>query len=119
MEKGENLTVFGKTLQNLRKEQGLSQAKLANASGVSRRAILHYEKYAKRPSIDKVKKLANVLGVSDEELLGIKSMKRNKSLQISNRVIKKARVIDQLPLTDQKTIFRIINTMAEKNNIHD
>ena len=61
---------FGEKLRQFRVASGLSQQKLADAVGVTRQTIYHYEsrgRYCK--DIPTVKRLANVLNVSVSELM--------------------------------------------------
>jgi len=93
----ENKIKFDENLSLLRRKKGFTQTNLAELSGVSQRAIAHYEKHAKRPTIDKVKKLARALGVSDEELLGTTKIKAGKNEDVSFKILKKMRIIEKLP----------------------
>lgn len=81
--------------------------------------IAHYESHIKRPSIDKVKKFAHALNVSVEDLLDPTGSSENKKSldNIAFRTMKKVSVIQKLPLSAQRAIFRLINSLAEKNNI--
>ena len=55
---------FGKKLYSLRKERGLSQAKVAEAVGISRRAYIGYENDGRRPQRHETYgKLAEFFGV--------------------------------------------------------
>jgi transcriptional regulator with XRE-family HTH domain len=111
--------IFGENLRRIRKKKGLTQIELAELSGISRRVIGHYETQAVRPSIEKTKLIAKALGVSDNELLGItKEISQNKSYEdVSFKIMKKVRIVEKLPVRDQKAIFRLINSLAEKNKI--
>ena len=109
--------VFSINLRDIRRKKGYTQIKLSEISGVSQRVIDHYEKYVKRPSIDNVKKLADSLGVTDEELLGTTKNKPGKAEDVSFKIMKKVRVIEKLPVRDQNAIFHFINSLAEKNKI--
>jgi transcriptional regulator with XRE-family HTH domain len=109
---------FDKNLQEIRKKKGLTQAQLANITGLSRRMIGHYETMVKRPSLDNVIKIANALDVSIDELLGIsKTSSKLKEPEISYNTMKKASVIDKLPVKDQEKIFSLINELAKKNKL--
>lgn len=115
-----NIHTFGINLKTIREKKGYTQTKLAEISGVSRRAIVHYENHAKKPAFDKVKKLAEALEISIDELFGIanspvKNKKKNEDL--SYKIMKKVRIIEELPTRDQTTIFSLINALAEKNKI--
>jgi len=118
MKQDETINLFGENLRNARRVKGYTQSQLAEISGVSRRAIVHYEKHVKRPAVDKVKKLARALDVSDDELLGIKSIKTKKREEdVSYKIMKKVRVIEKLPARDQNMVFSLINSLAEKNKL--
>jgi transcriptional regulator with XRE-family HTH domain len=112
-------SLFGKNLKRIRENLGLTQSKLSELSGVSRRTIVHYEKHVKRPSIDKVKKISAVLGVTDEELLGTVKIsdKRKINTEATYRIMKRVRIIEQLPKREQDMIFSMINTLAQKHGI--
>lgn len=59
-------------LQKLRKEAGMSQSQLAEASGVSVRMIQYYEQGAKdinRAEARTIRALAHTLGCAMEEIL--------------------------------------------------
>ena len=65
-----NQEKVGKRIRGKREERGLSQKALAEAVGISPPAINRFEKGIKAPSIDTLAKLAKVLGVSTDFLLG-------------------------------------------------
>lgn len=54
---------FGKKIKQLRMWRGLRQADVAEGTGLSRVAILHYEKDERQPSFETIKKLADFFGV--------------------------------------------------------
>jgi transcriptional regulator with XRE-family HTH domain len=111
---------FGENLYKIRRKKGYTQAHLARITGISQRMIGHYETRVKRPSIDKVKKLADALGVADEELLGVtKKSKKFSEEDVSYKIMKKVRMIEKLPVRDQKAIFRHINSLVEKNKFRE
>lgn len=61
-------------LKQIRKDSGLSQSQLAEASGINVRMIQHYEQGSKdinKASAITVYQLAEALGVTVEELLEI------------------------------------------------
>jgi transcriptional regulator with XRE-family HTH domain len=60
---------FPERLATLRKEKGLSQQALADAVGMSRMQLRRYESGSSQPTLDVIKKLAIVLGVSADTLL--------------------------------------------------
>ena len=60
---------FGDRLFALRKKAGLSQAALGQAVGVSNKAVSKWESGRAMPSVDVIRRLSDVLGVSIDELL--------------------------------------------------
>lgn len=61
---------FAENLKKARTAAGLSQTKLANEAGVSMRAVQTWESGEKNPkSIEYVRRVAEVLGTTTEELL--------------------------------------------------
>ncbi len=60
---------FGNFIRELRLEKGLSQAQLGEACGVSNKAVSKWENGASKPSMDTLRRLADLFGVTTEELL--------------------------------------------------
>ena len=60
---------FGNFISTLREERGLSQYQLGTLVGVSDKAVSKWENGASKPRINTMKKLAQVLNVSVDELL--------------------------------------------------
>jgi transcriptional regulator with XRE-family HTH domain len=63
---------MGKRISQLRKEKGYTQEQLAEKMGVSAQAVSKWENDVSCPDISILPKLAEVLGVSTDELLGVK-----------------------------------------------
>lgn len=109
---------FGEKLQEIRREKGLTQHDLAEKLNTSQRMIAHYEKKGNRPRIDKVKTLAEALNIKIEDLTGDStSEKKTKHEETTFNIMKRVKVIEKLPLRDQKAIFRLINSLAQKHGI--
>jgi len=109
---------FGKRLKELRRAKGLTQLQLAELLNTSQRMIAHYERQNNRPRIDKIKAIAEALNVPIEELVGSEEKngrKTNKEEEVSFGIMKRVKVIEKLPLRDQRAIFRLINSLANKN----
>ena len=60
---------FAQHLKNLRKRAGLSQSDLAKLVDVSLLTIFRWENEERQPRLEEIKKLAEVLQVSEAELL--------------------------------------------------
>ena len=66
---------FGTTVAELRRERGMTQLELANRMGVTDKAVSKWERDLSLPDVESVSRLAEVLGVSADELLGTMSRK--------------------------------------------
>lgn len=68
----ENKETLGKRIAMLRKEKGLTQEQLAEKVGVSAQAVSKWENDVSCPDITLLPLLADILGVTVDELLGVK-----------------------------------------------
>ena len=66
------MAAFSENLRRLRKEKGLTRQFMANELGVSQAAYGYYETNDGFPTVERVMKIANILGVSVDELLNHK-----------------------------------------------
>lgn len=71
---------FGQRFQRLRKEAGLTQEEVAEKVGITPQGVSKWENDLSSPDINILVKLAGILGVSVEELLG-KEKEKTKVLQ--------------------------------------
>ena len=92
---------FGKTLKNLRKQYGLTQAQLGQQVGVTKSVISFYALRERTPSPDILIKLAAVFHCSTDYLLGIE---KKKSIDISG-----------LTEDDEKVVRELIDLLRRKN----
>lgn len=76
-----NYEAIGKRIRTIRKSLGLSQAKLAEKSGVEPSNISHIERAATKLSLPTLINIANALGVSLDELV-FASLIKNEHIQI-------------------------------------
>ncbi|MBO6264039.1 MAG: helix-turn-helix transcriptional regulator [Clostridia bacterium] len=63
---------IGVRIKDLRKEKNISQSELANAIGVSQKAIDYWERGVNEPKASYIVALADFFNVSADYLLGIK-----------------------------------------------
>lgn len=61
---------FGQRLVEARKNLGITQKGLAEAIGISAVRLNYWEKDKRQPDVEMIKKLASVLGVSGDYLIG-------------------------------------------------
>ena len=95
----------GQTLQSLRKARSLSLEELSRRSGVSKSMLSQVERNLANPTIALVWRLANALGVSINDLLGIK----NKAIPLLSLVPSSA--TPSLRSSDGKCELRILGPL--------
>ncbi len=109
---------FGQRLAELRRLRGLTQVQLAEKLDSTQRAITYYENEASYPPVDTIIELAKILGVTNDELLGVKNGKATEAVDLVNdpnlrRLWRKFQQIATWPEKDRNAVIRIINTMTK------
>ena len=81
---------LGVTISSLRKEKGMTQNELAEKMNVTDKAVSKWERDLSCPDVNTISKLADVLGVSVEELLKAKKQEdtNSKVKDIFNLILK-------------------------------
>jgi transcriptional regulator with XRE-family HTH domain len=107
-------SVFGERLTALRKARGLTQVELARKIGSSQRAISRYETVADRAPAPVLAKLALALGVSTDELLGVRSSASAGPADDpeTRRLWKKFQRVLELPEKDRRAVIRLVNSLG-------
>lgn len=96
---------LGEHITKLRKKKELSQAELGKAVGTSGDIIGKYERDEVKPSIEVVIKIADVLGVSIDFLVG------NTSVELDKPTLKRLQDIQKLNEEDKNHFFFTIDAM--------
>lgn len=110
-QKMEELTDFGKRLVRLRKAAGYTQTELAEELGVSQRMISYYEGHSEFPPSPLLPKLAKLLGVTTDELLGLKPMAKSK--KPDTRLQRRVQQIEKLPARERRQLTQLIDTFIK------
>ena len=114
-QKIEELTDFGKRLVKLRKAAGYTQTELAGELGVTQRMVSYYEGHSEYPPSSLLPKLAELLGVSADELLGIKPMARAK--KPDTRLQRRVQQIEKLPTKERRQLTQLIDTFIKASQV--
>ncbi|MCC7069926.1 MAG: helix-turn-helix domain-containing protein [Deltaproteobacteria bacterium] len=98
----------------MRKQQGLSQAQLAEKLDISPKMVDYYERRATNPSIAIVKKAAELFGVGVADILGERSAapakkKPGPPSALEERIAK----VRELPKKEQEFVIRMLDTVLE------
>lgn len=99
---------FGDRLARLRNAAGYSLRELAQEVGVSHIMLVHYEKHEGYPSAQLLPRLAKALGVSADQLLGIKAVKENGRSK-DNRLWRRFAQVEKLPPSQRRPIIQFID----------
>lgn len=101
------LKALGARIAQLRKEQGLSQQALADALGLAQQTIAHYEGGRIRMPISLLPEVAQLFGVSTDELLGRKSGLAGKRGPTS-KMHQQAERLSRLPASKQRVVMEML-----------
>jgi len=96
---------LGKQLIELRKKAKLSQEELSGKVGIHANVLGRYEREEARPSIETAAKLADVLGVSLDYLVGNTDVELDKT--ITDRIL----TLQKLPEKDREHILFTLDAM--------
>ena len=109
---------FGKRIARLRKAAGYTQRELAVELGISNRMVAYYEGETDYPPAAILPTLARVLGVSADELLGLKPVKTKPRTQ-DNRLWRRFRQVEKLPSIDRRQIVQLIDTFLDRADLRE
>ena len=103
---------FGQRLAEARKLRRLTQGQLARSIGVSQKMIDYYERRAVNIKSETIRKLALALEVGVDELMGTKPPKAKPGPK--SRLMRQFEQVEQLPVSDQELVSRLINRFLKK-----
>ena len=107
---------LGKRIQELRKQNGLTQQELAGKVQISHPQIVRYETKGVQPPADVLARIADVFDVSIDFLVnGDKSQKAQQTIKDAE-LIKNFKELDQLPEDEKKSILKVINALIRDFN---
>ena len=94
---------FGQRLTEIRKKRKFSQEELANLLGTKGPAIGRYEREVAKPTIEVASKLAKILGVSLDYLVG------NSELELDKKIINRIIEVQKMPDDIKEKIYYFID----------
>jgi transcriptional regulator with XRE-family HTH domain len=107
---------FGERLARLRKARGYTQTELGELLGLSQRMMTYYEREGGRPPGKLLGRMAEVLGVSVDELLGLKPTKE-KPAPRNSRLWRKLREIEKLPASDRRAVIKLVDGLLANHKL--
>jgi transcriptional regulator with XRE-family HTH domain len=102
---------FGARLAQVRKDAGLSQRDLAAQLGISARMVAYYEAQTDHPPARLLPALTEILGVSTDQLLGVRPIKEAKPN--NQRLWRRFRQIEKLPPKDRRQLLGVIDAFLD------
>jgi transcriptional regulator with XRE-family HTH domain len=102
---------LGGRIARIRKERGLTQVELAERVGIIQALISDYERDNRRLHADMIVRVAQALGVSTDELLGVKAARTDDEANL--RLSRRLKGIEALPVAQQKVLLKTIDTFLK------
>jgi transcriptional regulator with XRE-family HTH domain len=103
---------LGQRIARLRKEKGFTQVELAEKMGIIQVLISDYERDKLRPHPEVIIRFAQALNVTADELLGMKKTSTS-GTKPSLKTLRRLKKIEELPVSQQKTLFKTIDTFIK------
>jgi transcriptional regulator with XRE-family HTH domain len=99
-------------LRSLRLKAGLSMRQLAEMIGVDHSNLRYWENSGKNPRSDLLPAIAEALGVSTDELLGLKPLARSTPAGRAKRTFDR---LAKLPRSQQTKILDVVEALVAQN----
>ena len=103
---------FGPRLARLRQGRGLTQEALGARVGQSNRMIAYYEREDAEPPGALLPALAHALGVTTDELLGLKPLADAPPPKTA-RLRRRLQKVEELPPADQRTVLKLVDALHQ------
>lgn len=104
----------GHRLASLRKEKGITQKELAERLDVTQSVVSDYENGVMRLHGEVIAQLTSILGVSADELLGLKPETQSAVAMKNRRLARRLHAIERLSKRDQDALLRTIDAFVTK-----
>lgn len=99
---------FGSRLLQARKNKGMSQEELARMLGTKGPAIGRYERDEMKPSIEAAAKMAQILDVSLDWLVG------HTDLELDRKMIQRIQQVTKMSEKDQEHVFAMLDAFIKQ-----
>ena len=106
-----DLGAIGKTIKMLRKNKGLTQEQLAEATGHHPVYISQVERGAKTPSIDAIVNFAETLGMTPGEFVYLSLTPETEEDKLRKKIIS---LVNQQKASDLKVLYAIVKAYVEE-----
>jgi transcriptional regulator with XRE-family HTH domain len=106
---------LGARIAQLRKEAGLSQQAVADALEIAQQTYANYEVARARPAVSMLPTLAQLFGISVDELLGLHktgAAKRGPTPLLQKQIER----LNSLPKAQQKVVMQMLEGVLSQSN---
>jgi len=110
--------LFVVRLKMLMAEKGLSPAELADRADLARSALTQFFSGDRKPSSDAVVKLANILDVSTDYLLGRRDQSQLADILQHEKANELIRLFLELSIKDQDRVIQMLHLIKATGNVH-
>ena len=107
-------STLGQRLAEARVRAGLSQARVAELMGTTQPAVAYWERQASNLRSDVLTKLAKILDVTTDELLGTK-MERPRSVKPTGKARQLFDAVSKMPRRQQEKIFAVLEPFVAQH----
>jgi len=108
---------FAERLRAARSSRGLTQVRLAELLGISPRVYNRWERGAATPKLDTIVRLAEILDVSLDELVGRKPLSQPAIVVRNHRLHELYAQIDQLSDEDQQALIVLLDSLLKRSRL--
>jgi transcriptional regulator with XRE-family HTH domain len=107
---------LGDRIRRFRLAKGLTQIELGQRIGASQKVVTYYEVRGVSPPPELLVKMADVLEVTTDELLGRRTPSRKTTTAPTEnlRRIRRLKRIEELPDHDQAAVLKMIDALADR-----
>jgi transcriptional regulator with XRE-family HTH domain len=109
-----NAPPFGQRLSDLRRSRGLTQQQLADLLDMSLKAVDYYERRARNPSLEFVRKAAEKLKVSVAELVGADAKPERQRPGPAPKLQRQIEELRRLPRTKQRFVSELLDAVLQQ-----
>lgn len=103
------MTNLGKRIQELRKQQKLSQVELAEKINVSKSQIIRYELKGVQPPADTLNKLADIFNTSVDFLINGNTDEKAKATLQNTELLQRFKEVENLPERERSVILEVLS----------
>jgi len=100
---------LGKRIQELRKQNKLSQIELASKINVSKSQMIRYENKGVQPPADILNKIADILNTSVDFLINGNTDEKAQAILKNTELLQRFKEIDNLPQKEQAVLLDVIS----------